>query len=58
MFLDVAVTTGQTNEGETIEPQVNEIEAITRIDIKVVTADACYAYTKVYARSSGAVLMS
>ncbi|MET4323857.1 hypothetical protein ABIC02_007649 [Bradyrhizobium sp. RT5a] len=31
-----------------IEPQVDEVEAITGIDIKVVTADAGYAYAKVY----------
>ncbi|WIW50526.1 IS1182 family transposase (plasmid) [Bradyrhizobium sp. 62B] len=48
VILDVAVTTGQTNEGEMIEPQVDEVEAITGIDIKVVTADAGYAYAKVY----------
>lgn len=44
VILDVAVTTGQTNEGEMIEPQVDEVEAITGIDIKVVTAFAGYAY--------------
>ncbi|WP_430644614.1 transposase [Bradyrhizobium frederickii] len=48
IILDVAVTTGQTNEGEMIEPQVDEVEATTGIDIKVVTADAGYAYAKVY----------
>ncbi|MGY3034062.1 transposase [Bradyrhizobium sp. USDA 4354] len=48
VILDVAVTTGQTNEGEMIEPQVDEVESITGIDIKVVTADAGYAYAKVY----------
>jgi hypothetical protein len=31
-----------------IEPQVDEIEATTGIDIKTVTADAGYAYAKVY----------
>ncbi|WP_128932066.1 transposase [Bradyrhizobium zhanjiangense] len=48
VILDVAVTTGQINEGEMIEPQVDEVEAIAGIDIKVVTADAGYAYAKVY----------
>jgi IS5 family transposase len=48
VILDVAVTTGQTNEGEMIEPQVDEIEATTGVDIKTVTADAGYAYAKVY----------
>ena len=47
VILDVAVTTGQTNEGEMIEPQVDEVEATTGIDIKTVT-DAGYAYAKVY----------
>lgn len=48
VVLDVAVTTGQTNEGEMIEPQVDEVEATTRVDIKTLTADAGYAYAKVY----------
>jgi Transposase DDE domain len=48
VILDVAVTTGQTSEGEMIEPQVDEVEATTGIDIKAVTADAGYAYAKVY----------
>jgi transposase len=48
VILDVAVTTGQTNEGEMIEAQVDEVEATTGIDIKTVTADAGYAYAKVY----------
>ena len=48
VILDVEVTTGQKNEGEMIEPQVDEVEATTGIDIKTVTADAGYAYAKVY----------
>jgi transposase len=48
VILDVAVTTGQTNEGEMIEAQVDEVEATTGTDIKTVTADAGYAYAKVY----------
>jgi transposase len=48
VILNVEVTTGQTNEGEMIEVQVDEVEAITGIDIKTVTADAGYAYAKVY----------
>jgi hypothetical protein len=31
VILDVEVTTGQTNEGEMIEPQVDEVEAIKDI---------------------------
>jgi transposase len=48
VILDVAVTTGQTNEGDMIVPQVDEIAATTRVDIKSVTADAGYSYAKVY----------
>ena len=48
VILDVEVTTGQTNEGEMIEPQVDEVKATTGVDIKTVTADAGYAYAKVY----------
>jgi transposase len=48
VILDVALTTGQTNEGEMIEPQVDEVEVATGTSIKTVTADAGYAYAKVY----------
>jgi transposase len=48
VILDVEVTTGQTNEGEMVELQVDKVEATTGIDIKTVTADAGYAYAKVY----------
>src|SRR5262245_36543699 len=34
VILDVAVTTGQTNEGEMIGPQVEEVEITTGISIK------------------------
>jgi IS5 family transposase len=48
VILDVEVTTGQTNEGDLIAPQVDEIEITTGIEIKTVTADAGYSYAKVY----------
>lgn len=48
VILDVEVTTGQANEGEMIEPQVDEVTAVTGIAIKAVTADAGYSYGKVY----------
>jgi transposase len=48
VVLDVEVTTGQTNEGEIIEPQVDQVKATTGLDIKTVTADSGYAYAKVY----------
>src|SRR5215203_6103374 len=49
VILDVVVTTGQTNEGEIIEPQVDEVSRTTGVQVKAVTADAGYAYAKVYA---------
>jgi transposase len=48
VILDVEVTTGEKNEGQMIEPQVDEVRTTTGIDIKTVTADAGYAYAKVY----------
>src|ERR1700757_2431881 len=49
VILDVAVTTGQTNEGEIIEPQVDAVTQTTGVCPTAVTADAGYAYAKVYA---------
>ena len=49
VILDVEVTAGQTNEGEIIEPQVDEIGRTTGVRPKAMTADAGYAYAKVYA---------
>ena len=48
VVLDVAVTTGEVNEGDTIEAQVDEVRATTGQAIGTVTADAGYAYGKVY----------
>ena len=49
VVLDVAVTTGEVNEGETIETQVDEVRRISGREIGTVTADAGYAYTNFYA---------
>lgn len=49
VILDVEVTTGQTNEGDIIEPQVDEVSRATGVRPSAVTADAGYAYAKVYA---------
>lgn len=49
VILDVEVTTGHTNEGDLIEPQVDEVIRTCRTQPKAVTADAGYAYAKVYA---------
>jgi len=48
VVLDVEVTTGERNEGDMIEPQVDAVRAATGQDITTVTADAGYAYAKVY----------
>src|ERR1700741_1256912 len=49
VILDVAVTTGQTNEGDIIEPQVDAVTQTTGVGPTAVTGDAGYAYAKVYA---------
>ena len=48
VVLDVAVTTGEVNEGETIEAQVDAVQEIADRAIATVTADAGYTYAKVY----------
>ena len=48
VVLDVAVTTGEVNEVDTIETQVDEVHKITWCEIATVTDDAGYAYAKVY----------
>ena len=47
-MLDVLVTTGAVSERETIEAQVDEVRAIAGREIETVTADAGYAYARVY----------
>ena len=42
------MTTGEVNEGDTIVAQVDEVRATTGHEMKTVTADAGYAYGKVY----------
>jgi hypothetical protein len=49
VVLDVEVTTGQINEGDLIEPQIDEVIRTAGTQPKAVTADAGYAYAKVYA---------
>lgn len=48
VILDVDVTTGEKNEGDTIEGQADAVRATTGAGIKTITADAGYAYAKVY----------
>ena len=48
VVLDVAVTTGEVNEGDLIEAQVDAVQEIADRPISTVTADAGYAYAKIY----------
>ena len=48
VVLDVTVTTGEVNEGDTIEEQVDEVRKIAGREIATVTGDAGDAYAKVY----------
>jgi len=48
VILDIEVTTGEINEGSIIEAQADAVTAMKGIEIKTVTADAGYAYGKVY----------
>ena len=48
VILDVEVTTGEVNEGDRIEDQVDAVQEIPGAKVATVTADAGYAYAKVY----------
>jgi transposase len=48
VILDVAVTTGEVNEGQVVEERVDATMATTGVTITTMTADAGYAYAKVY----------
>jgi IS5 family transposase len=48
VVLDVTITTGEVNEGQVLESQVDAIAALTGDRILTVTADAGYAYGKIY----------
>jgi IS5 family transposase len=49
VILDVEVTTGQTNEGGIIQPRLDEVARTAGVRSIAMTADAGYAYAKVYA---------
>jgi transposase len=49
VILDVEVTTGEVNEGQTILDRLDAVAATTEATIETVTADAGYAYAKVFA---------
>ena len=48
VVLDVAVTAGEENEGETIKAQLEEVRRIAAREIRTATADTGYAYSKVF----------
>lgn len=48
VVLDVEVTTGETNEGQVLMERLDATAATTGVAIKTATADADYAYAKVF----------
>ena len=48
VIVDVEVTTGETNEGQVVIGRLDAAAATTGREVKTVTADAGYAYGKVY----------
>lgn len=48
VVLDVEVTTGELNEGQVVEGRLDATAATTGVAIRTATADAGYAYAKVY----------
>jgi hypothetical protein len=48
VILDVEVTTGELNEGQVVIERIDATMATTGMPIATVTADAGYAYAKVY----------
>ena len=53
VILDVEVTTGEINEGQEILSRLDAVAAVTEAPIGTVTADAGYAYAKVFAGLEG-----
>lgn len=48
VIVDVEVTTGETNEGQVVIKRIDAAAATTGQEVKTVTADAGYAYGRVY----------
>jgi hypothetical protein len=48
VVVDVEVSTGETNEGQVIVVRIDATAATTGGNVRTVTADAGYAYSKVY----------
>lgn len=48
VVLEVEVTTGETNEGDQLLARLDTVEATTGAEIAIATADAGYAYAKIF----------
>jgi len=48
VIIDVAVTTGETSEGQQLPEQLARVEAATGIPVRIATADAGYAHSANY----------
>jgi IS5 family transposase len=48
VVVDVEITTGEVNEGGHLVPAVERVEALIGVKVAVATADAGYAYAKIY----------
>jgi len=48
VVVDIQVTTGQINEGDWLDPQIEAISKTTGVKVTTVTADMGYAYAKVF----------
>lgn len=48
VVLDVEVTTGEVNEGQVIADRLDATMMLTKVPVRTVTADAGYAYGKVF----------
>jgi hypothetical protein len=46
--LDIEVTTGEINEGQVVLERIDAVAATTGTPVRTITADAGYAYAKVY----------
>ena len=48
VVLEVEITTGETNEGDQLLARLDAVEATTGVEITTATADAGYAYAKIF----------
>ena len=53
VVVDVAVTTGEVNEGTQLIAQIERVEAVTEVEVETATADAAYAHSANYQQLEG-----